>query len=121
MKAQQIIVVGAGISGLVLARELCRAGKQVLVLEARNRAGGRIHTTTANEFPLAAETGAEFIHGHLPETIKLLKNYDISFSRTGGEIWQLQKGIFRENEDLVGEHHHLLKRELKKLEEDLPV
>src|SRR6201992_3030044 len=37
-----VIVIGAGLSGLCSARELIRRGKDVLVLEARDRVGGRM-------------------------------------------------------------------------------
>ncbi len=39
-----VIVVGAGYAGLTATRELLKAGKNVLLLEARDRVGGRVHT-----------------------------------------------------------------------------
>ena len=79
MNNADVIIIGAGISGLVAARELCRAGQRVIILEARNRCGGRIHTLSQQEFPVIAETGAEFIHGKLPATLGLLKEYKIPY------------------------------------------
>ena len=44
------IIVGAGMAGLVCARTLVRAGRQVLVVEAADRAGGRVATDTVDGF-----------------------------------------------------------------------
>ena len=53
-----VIVVGAGLSGLVAAYELVRAGYNVRVLEARNEAGGRARTLREPfDDGLIAETG----------------------------------------------------------------
>ncbi|MFD8705474.1 FAD-dependent oxidoreductase [Kitasatospora sp. NPDC059648] len=57
-----VIVIGAGISGLAAARYLADKGKEVLVLEARDRIGGRIWTSEQwSGTPV--DLGASWIHG----------------------------------------------------------
>lgn len=51
------IVIGAGMSGLAAARALRGKGQRVVVLEARDRTGGRIHSREGFDF------GAHWIHG----------------------------------------------------------
>jgi monoamine oxidase len=54
-----VVIVGAGIAGLAAARALMAAHKSVLVLEARNRIGGRAFTDSTFGFPF--DHGAQFI------------------------------------------------------------
>ncbi|MFJ7199621.1 flavin monoamine oxidase family protein [Streptomyces sp. NPDC098926] len=55
------IVVGAGIAGITAARLLHAAGRRVVVLEARDRVGGRIWTDRTAGF--SVDRGASWIHG----------------------------------------------------------
>lgn len=58
----RVIVIGAGVSGLAAAKTLHEAGAEVIVLEARQRIGGRIHTDR-DTFGVPVEIGAQYIHG----------------------------------------------------------
>ena len=66
-EACDVVVIGAGAAGLAAARALDEAGRHAVVLEARDRIGGRVHTIAAPGLGAAVELGAEFIHGDPPE------------------------------------------------------
>jgi len=67
------IVLGAGAAGLAAAAELARAGRSVLVIEARDRIGGRVWTRRRRDVSLPLELGAEFVHGRGAETLALAR------------------------------------------------
>lgn len=56
-----VLVIGAGVSGLAAARLLAGAGRRVVVLEARDRIGGRLHTERADG--RVTDLGGSWIHG----------------------------------------------------------
>ena len=56
------VVLGAGAAGLAAATTLWEAGRTFVVLEARDRIGGRAHTVRLSSGQ-AAERGAEYLHG----------------------------------------------------------
>lgn len=67
-----VLIIGAGAAGLAAAGEIARAGRSALVLEARDRIGGRIFPHPEPGVPVPVELGAEFIHGRAGSTFGLL-------------------------------------------------
>jgi monoamine oxidase len=82
-----VIVIGAGISGLAAAAKLGLAGLSVMILEARDRVGGRILTQRDPASGAAIELGAEFIHGLAPEIWEPLQNSNVRIMEVKGENW----------------------------------
>ncbi|TFB97029.1 FAD-binding protein [Cryobacterium adonitolivorans] len=58
---ERVAVIGAGAAGIAAARLLSDAGFTVLVIEARDRLGGRIHTVNSDSWPMPVELGPSFI------------------------------------------------------------
>lgn len=100
------------------ARELARAGRQVTILEARDRCGGRIHPLPVADFGYPAEAGAEFIHGEAPITRGLLREAGIRSLPIEGTAWTVAHGKFAPRElGFPGQDE--LQRALGRLEQDL--
>lgn len=75
MLETEILIIGAGLAGLVAAWELNKQGREVLVVEARNRLGGRIHTAD-QESNRPIELGATWLgskHTHLSQLLEKLE------------------------------------------------
>ncbi|MCQ3929184.1 MAG: FAD-dependent oxidoreductase [Chloroflexi bacterium] len=89
MTLYDTIIVGAGAAGLAAGRTLHDAGRAILMLEARDRIGGRIYTN----YDFAAipiEFGAEFIHGDHAVTMDLVKSaglHTLPVVRMGNLRW----------------------------------
>ncbi len=90
--ASDLIIVGAGAAGLAAAKRLTIAGLRVLILEARDRIGGRIDTRLAADWPMAIERGAEFIHGRPHETWEIIDAAGLTTNEVGGEQWHRENG-----------------------------
>src|SRR5688572_1387490 len=86
------IVVGAGVAGLAAARELARASLDFVVLEARERIGGRIFTIRDPRCPIPIELGAEFIHGEAKETVEVIRTARLRALDIDGEHWRVRNG-----------------------------
>ncbi|HKP05621.1 MAG TPA: NAD(P)/FAD-dependent oxidoreductase [Microbacterium sp.] len=73
-----VIVVGAGFAGLTAARELSRSGKRVVVLEARDRIGGR--TWLDERLGLPLELGGTWVHWTQPHVWAELRRYGLDLA-----------------------------------------
>jgi len=97
-----VIVLGAGAAGLAAACELLKGGRSVLVLEARDRLGGRIWTRRESGLAAPVELGAEFIHGSAPVTRALLAKSGTTAVNSPDSHWTLQGGELAERTRLFG-------------------
>lgn len=91
-ESADVLVLGAGVAGLAAAEVLCDAGLHVLLLEARERIGGRIYTVRSSETELPVELGAEFIHGRPREIWELVHRADLPAREVQGERWYVEGG-----------------------------
>lgn len=87
-----VVVIGAGAAGIAAARELHDRGVDVVVLEARERIGGRIWTHRGARTPAPIELGAEFIHGSAPDLEKVLGAAGLQTIDVAGRRWMASGG-----------------------------
>jgi monoamine oxidase len=99
----EVLIIGAGAAGLAAASALAGSGRRVLVLEARDRIGGRIWTQQLPDLAAPVEYGAEFIHGHAQATMAILRkgvkavveSVDTHFRLRDGEL-AVRNDLFHE-------------------------
>src|ERR1041385_5410927 len=85
-----VLIIGAVAAGLAAARELSAARLKVIVLEARDRIGGRIHTHF-DRVPI--ELGAEFVHGKPPSTLAIVERAQLTLEEVPNLHWHLHDGV----------------------------
>jgi monoamine oxidase len=70
-----VVIVGAGFSGLSAARALVKAGKRVVVLEARNRVGGRVKA--GQVAGRTVDVGGMWVGATQTRLLELIKEFDL--------------------------------------------
>jgi monoamine oxidase len=113
-QACDVAIIGAGAAGLAAAQRLSAAGRSVILLEARDRVGGRIHTLVDPLFPLPVELGAEFIHGRETPTWEIVRAANRAAYLADGEQRHFSNRHLRKVDDFWGEIGKVFER-LKKL------
>jgi len=111
-KIYNIGIIGAGISGLYLAKALKKQGHRVTILEAKNKAGGRIaENTEFHTNPI--DLGAQWIHGK-NELYKIVNqnNIPIYQDNKNSAIKIAYNGLL--NDDFPIEFYQFLKEVKKK-------
>ncbi len=93
-KNYDVIVLGAGAAGLAAAMRLSASQKRVLILEARERIGGRILTVSDGSY--AVELGAEFVHGRASEIFELVERFGLELTEVDGDMVCSTGGQLRE-------------------------
>ena len=101
MRKTDVVIIGAGAAGLAAARVLHEHELDVVVLEARDRVGGRVFTHRDRGTPVPIELGAEFIHGSAPEITEILAAASFASVDIGGHRWEILRDTWRPADDLM--------------------
>lgn len=96
-----MLIIGAGVAGLAAACELVKHGLTPLVLEARPRTGGRIHTLRQID-ATTIELGAEFVHGKPREVERFAREHHLAQHAVADEHWRMDRGRFQPLGDFWG-------------------
>ncbi|XP_022883777.1 probable polyamine oxidase 2 [Olea europaea var. sylvestris] len=85
VSSPSVIVIGSGFAGIAAARALHDAMFQVIVLESRDRIGGRVHTDYSFGFPV--DLGASWLHGVCKENplAPVIGRLGLPLYRTSGD------------------------------------
>ncbi len=116
-----VIIIGAGSAGLMAMKELLESGYHVCLIEASSSTGGRIATVKEKGFHMPLETGAEFIHGRLPLTIRMLNQANIGYEAVKGKMIRVLNGKWIQEEEEQSTHWDDLMRMLRKQKKDVTV
>lgn len=82
-----VVVIGAGMAGLSAASELRRAGLDVIVVDARGRVGGRVHTLHDRRTPVPIELGPELVHEGADAVHDLVHELALALHELEGPTW----------------------------------
>ena len=119
MASPDVIVIGAGAAGLAAAAALAAAGREVLVLEARDRVGGRIWTRHEPGAYAPIELGAEFVHGHAHRNVAWLASAGHAVIETPDQHFRLEKGELRQRDSFFRIVQEALLRNQDKVTHDI--
>ncbi len=106
-ESADVVIIGAGVAGLTAARLLADAGLRVLILEARDRIGGRIWTTYAPNGS-SVELGAEFIHGRPRATFDIVCSANLDVREFCGMQWIQAEGKLQHRPDFFARTRDIL-------------
>lgn len=95
-----VIAIGGGVAGLAAAVQLGRAGYNVILLEARDRLGGRILTVRPRGWSGPVELGAEFVHAGNDALWRRLRKHRIATRLVPQRHWSFREGRAAQLEEI---------------------
>ena len=104
------LIIGAGAAGLAAAAELAPSGRSVLLLEARDRLGGRAWSLDVPGLAVPVELGAEFIHGRPEATFSLLRKAGMAAVDRSGDGWYTEGGKLEPTGEIFAEIRKAIKK-----------